>query len=201
MTKDQPEASLHLQAAQGSEEALSRLYQENVDGLYAFVLYRVGADKHLTEDIVQETFLWALDDLTRFDPNRGSFLSWLCVSSRNIIRRHLRESRRGQELQNMWDRIDQALMKVYSSLEDAPLSDEVLARKETQALVQLSIAQLPAHYRAVLERHYIEGVALKDVGIWLKVSDEAAKSLLARARRAFRETFLTLARAMSEVKP
>lgn len=200
MTKG-PEIPLHIQAAQGSEEALSKLYQESVDGLYAFVLYRVGGERHLAEDVVQETFLWALDDLTRFDPTRGSFLSWLCVSSRNIIRRHLRESRRGQELQTMWDRIDQALMKVYASLEEAPLSDEILERRETQALVQLSIAQLPPHYRAALERHYLEGEGLKEVGSWLKVSEDAAKSLLARVRRAFRETFVTLARAMSEAKP
>jgi RNA polymerase sigma-70 factor (ECF subfamily) len=206
MTKDPgqkkpPGLPLHLQAAQGSEEALSTLYRDNADALFAFVLYRVGGNVSLTEDIVQETFLWALDHLTRFRPELGTFLSWLCTSSRNIIRKHLRDSRRGQELQRVWDQIDQALLQIYTSLEKTPLSDEILERKETQALVQASIAQLPKQYRNILAIHYIDGTALKEVGALLSISEEAAKSLLARARRAFRETFTTLANQLSEVKP
>jgi RNA polymerase sigma-70 factor (ECF subfamily) len=180
---------LHLQAANGSEEALSRLYHENADGLFAFVLYRVGGDVPLTEDIVQETFLWAMDHLRRFRPELGTFLGWLCTASRNVIRKHLRDKQRGKELAQVWERIDQAMIKVYAALEKSPLSDEILERKETQALVQASIAQLPKQYRNILAIHYIDGTALREVGELLSISEDAAKSMLARARRAFRETF------------
>jgi RNA polymerase sigma-70 factor (ECF subfamily) len=191
-TKIEAGEPLHLQAANGSEEALSRLYHDSADGLFAFVLYRVGGDVSLTEDIVQETFLWAIDHLKRFRPELGTFLGWLCTNSRNIIRKHLRDNRRGKELQHVWEQIDQAMIKVYASFEKFPLSDEILERKETQALVQASIAQLPKQYRNILAIHYIDGTALKEVGSLLSISEEAAKSLLARARRAFRETFTAM---------
>jgi RNA polymerase sigma-70 factor (ECF subfamily) len=194
-------SELVQRARQGNADALTRLYEEHVDGLYAFVLYRVGGDQHLAEDVVQETFLQALDQLERFDPGRGSFSTWLCVTSRNVIRHHLRANRRAEELQAMWDRIDSALAQVFASLEEAPLSDEVLARAETREFVQLSIAQLPERYRDALKQHYLEGASLRDMTARMQITEDAAKSLLARARRAFRDTFATLARAAMEAKP
>lgn len=100
----------------------------------------------------------------------------------------------------MWDRIDKTLAQIFASLDQAPLSDEILAREETRDLVNMTIAHLPEHYRSALERHYIAGESLSALGERLKVSEEAAKSLLARARRAFREVFVTLSQAMAEVK-
>jgi RNA polymerase sigma-70 factor, ECF subfamily len=194
------EEPLYRQAARGSEEALARLYEEHVDGLHAFVFYRVGGDKSLAEDVVQETFLKAIDELSAYDPGRGSFMSWLCVVSRNVMRSHLRAYRRTEELKAMWDRIDRTLAQVFAALDSAPLSDEVLAREETRDLVNMTIAHLPDHYREVLERRYMAGESVSELGARLSVSEEAAKSLLARARRAFREAFQTLSQAMAEAK-
>lgn len=196
-----PEEEWIALAQRGDEDAFSRLYEAHVDGLYSFVLYRVGGDRSLAEDIVQETFLQALDRLADYDPGRGAFLSWLCVSSRNVIRSHLRAHRRSDEFQAMWDRIDKTLAQIFASLDEAPLSDEVLARAETRGLVQMSIAQLPPRYQEALSSHYLEGQSLKEMTARLSLSEDAAKSLLARARRAFREVFGAVATTLAEAKP
>lgn len=186
-------------AASGDEAALERLYEEHVDGLYAFVFYRVGRDPAIAEDVVQDTFLVAIDHAADYDPQRGSLRAWLCTLSRNVIRKHLREHPRVQPLGSTWERIDHSLAEIFETLDSAPLSDEVIAREETRDLVNMTIANLPDHYRSILEKKYVGGETLEQLARELALTEEAAKSLLARARKAFRETFLTLSRGMAEV--
>ncbi len=182
----------------GDSSSLEQFYEQHVDGLFAFVFYRVGRDKTIAEDVVQETFLTALDRMDAYDAERGSLSSWLCVLSRNVIRRTLKSHRRSQELQAMWDRIDETLAQVFAALDREPLTDEVIEREETRDLVNVTIAHLPDRYRKVLEQKYIGGESLADLAQQMDVSEDAAKSMLARARRAFRDTFVALSQVATE---
>lgn len=197
-----PRSSALVRAAgKGDAEAIGQLYDQHVDGLYAFVYYRVGRDPDLAEDVVQATFARALDHAADFDPARGSFGSWLTTLSRNVMRDHLRAHRRSDEVADRWERIDASLAQLYDALEQTELPRDVLARAETRDLVHMTIAHLPAPYRTALTGKYVDGKSLDDLARELDLSVDAVKSLLARARRAFKETFTTLGHALSEVAP
>jgi RNA polymerase sigma-70 factor (ECF subfamily) len=195
-----PDADLHA-AAGGDGEALARLYDAHVDGLYAFVYYRVGRDQALAEDIVQETFTAALGRTDDYDAGRGSVSSWLTTLSRNVIRDHLRAHKRSDELQATWERIDATLAQTFSAMAEQPLPGEVLERAETRDLVHMAVANLPEQYKTALTRKYVDGESLETLAGELGISVDATKSLLARARRAFRDTFATLSANFSEVSP
>ena len=189
-----------LRAAQaGDAAAIARFYDANVDGLYAFVFYRVGRDSSLAEDVVQETFAKALARTADYDPARGSPASWLAVLSRNVIRDHLREHRRADQLLETWERIDATLAQTFAAMAERPLPGEVLERAETRDLVHMAIANLPEQYRSALTRKYVDGESLETLSSELGISVDAVKSLLARARRAFRDTFAALSVHFSEV--
>jgi RNA polymerase sigma-70 factor (ECF subfamily) len=179
-------------ARAGDRTAIERFYDTNVDGLYAFVFYRVGHDAALAEDVVQETFAKALARTTDYDPARGSHGSWLAVLSRNVIRDHLREHRRADQLLETWERIDATLAQTFAAMAERPLPGEVLERAETRDLVHMAIANLPEQYRNALTRKYVDGESLETLAGELGISIDATKSLLARARRAFRDTFAAL---------
>ena len=188
-----------LRAAQaGDRAAVERFYDANVDGLYAFVFYRVGRDATLAEDVVQETFALALAKQAAYDPSRGSVGSWLAVMSRNVIRDHLRDHRRTDQLQQTWERIDATLAQTFAAMAERPLPGEVLERAETRDLVHMAIANLPDQYRTALTRKYVDGETLETLAGEFGISVDATKSLLARARRAFRDTFATLSAHFSE---
>jgi len=188
-----------LQAAQaGDKAAIARFYDDHVDGLYAFVFFRVGRDQSLAEDVVQETFAIALRKQADYDPVRGSVSSWLTVLSRNVIRDHLRDHRRTDELQARWERIDATLAQTFAAMAERPLPGEVLERAETRDLVHMAVANLPEQYRNALTRKYVDGESLETLAGELGISIDATKSLLARARRAFRDTFATLSANLSE---
>ena len=188
-------------ARDGDGAAIARFYDANVDGLYAFVFYRVGRDASLAEDVVQETFTVALTRRDAYDPARGSVGSWLTVLSRNVIRDHMRAHRRADELQATWERIDATLAQTFAAMAERPLPGEVLERAETRDLVHMAVAHLPDQYKTALTRKYVDGESLETLASELGISVDAAKSLLARARRAFRDTFATLSTHFSEVSP
>ncbi|NVB79465.1 MAG: sigma-70 family RNA polymerase sigma factor [Kofleriaceae bacterium] len=193
---------VELRAAQdGDQGAIARFYDAHVDGLYAFVFYRVGRDASLAEDVVQETFTLALTKQSTYDAARGSVGSWLTVLSRNVIRDHLRAHRRADDLQATWERIDATLAQTFAAMAERPLPGEVLERAETRDLVHMAVANLPEQYRTALTRKYVDGESLETLATELGISVDAAKSLLARARRAFRDTFATLSAHFSEATP
>jgi RNA polymerase sigma-70 factor (ECF subfamily) len=195
--RSRPDADWRAAQA-GDRTAIARFYDAHVDGLYAFVFYRVGRDATLAEDVVQETFTLALSRRAEYDPARGSVASWLAVLSRNVIRDHLRAHRRSDELQQTWERIDATLAQTFAAMAERPLPGEVLERAETRDLVHMAVANLPEQYRTALTRKYVDGESLETLAGELGISIDAAKSLLARARRAFRDTFATLSAHFSE---
>jgi RNA polymerase sigma-70 factor (ECF subfamily) len=188
-------------ARSGDQEAIARFYDAHVDGLYTFIYYRVGRDTSLAEDVVQETFAVALSRRADYDPARGSIATWLTVLSRNVIRDHLKAHRRSDELATAWERIDATLAQTFAAMAERPLPGEVLERAETRDLVHMAVANLPEQYRTALTRKYVDGESLETLAGELGISVDAAKSLLARARRAFRDTFATLSAHLSEVAP
>ena len=114
-------------AAAGDPDALGRLYDDHVDGLYAFVFYRAGKDASLAEDIVQETFAAALGRVDDYDPARGSIGAWLTTLSRNVIRDHLRHHRRADQTAERWDRIDASLAQISDTLNRFKRPDSLAA--------------------------------------------------------------------------
>lgn len=184
----------------GDSGALRDFYNDHVDRLYGFAFYRVGRQPDLAEDVVQDTFIAALDNIETYDPERGSLGHWLCLLSRNIIRTHLTRRRHKEELIAMWDQLDTALADIFESLETTPLTDEILERSETCDLVNMTISNLPEKYQIVLEQKYITGKSVKELAGSLELSEQAVKSLLARARKAFKKTFTTLSRSFFSIE-
>lgn len=185
-------------ARRGDRQAIARFYEAHVDGLYTFIYYRVGRDTALAEDCVQETFALALSKQAEYEPARGSVGSWLTVLSRNVIRDHLRAHTRSDQLATQWERIDATLAQTFAAMAERPLPGEVLEREETRDLVHMAIANLPEQYRLALTRKYVDGESLETLAGEFGISVDATKSLLARARRAFRDTFATVSASFSE---
>ncbi|MDP6355151.1 MAG: sigma-70 family RNA polymerase sigma factor [Planctomycetota bacterium] len=184
--------------AEGDEEALAEWFNSHADALYAFIYYRVGNDPDLAADATQATFARALERLGDYDPERGEMTAWLRSLSRNVIRDTLAAHRKTIQLQLVWERIDESLRAVYERIDREQLPEAVLEREETRGLVGMALANLPLQYRAVLEAKYMNGHSLAAIAEMRQATIDSVKALLRRARAAFKETFLTLARTEIE---
>jgi RNA polymerase sigma-70 factor (ECF subfamily) len=189
-------AAWRTDALSGDPGAVQTLADAVLQPLYAFCLYRVARNRHLCEEVVQETLLRALRDLEHYEPERANnnIFPWLTGLARNEIHRVLARERAAVSLESLWAKMDRDLFSLYSRLESEPLADDLLAREETRELVNATMSQLPPHYREALEAKYVSGQSVSAMARSLSMSEKAVESQLTRARKAFRATFLALSR-------
>jgi RNA polymerase sigma-70 factor (ECF subfamily) len=190
------DAAWRRRALAGDADAVTALAQAVLRPLYGFCLYRVGGNRHLCEEVVQETLVRALRDLERYEPARAAdnIFPWLTGLARNEIHRTLQREKGTVSLELLWQHMDRELLDLYARLESEPFGDDVLVRQETCELVNATMSQLPPHYREALEGKYINGKSVRDLAAAWRTSEKAAESQLTRARKAFRATFLALCR-------
>ena len=184
------------QALRGDQAAIRLLASAALQPLYSFCLYRVGRNQHLCEEVVQETMLRAIRDLKNYEPARAenNIFPWLTGLARNEIQRVLSREKAAAGLQSLWFKIDQELLGIFARLEEEPMGDEVLRREETRELVNATMSQLAPQYREALEAKYLDGRSVRDLASAWQLSEKAMESQLTRARKAFKATFLALAR-------
>lgn len=183
-------------ALRGEPEAIKVLATSVLQPLFSFCLHRVGRNRHLCEEVVQETLIRALRDLENYDPPRANnnIFAWLTGLARNEIHRVLAREQGAVSLESLWAKMDKELLSVFARLDQEPFGDELLQRDETRDLVNSTMSQLPVHYREALEAKYLNGKSVRDLATSWQVSEKAVESQLTRARKAFRATFLTLSR-------
>lgn len=193
------DAAWRERALGGDQAAVQLLADAALPPLYSFCFYRVGRRRELCEEVVQETLVHAIQQLEKFQPQRdnGSVFGWLTGLARNEIRRVLTREKAAVSLEALWERMDRDLLNVYARLEDNPFDDAVLQREETREMVNMTMSQLPPHYREALEAKYVEGESVRDMAQRSSTTEKAVESLLGRARQAFRATFLALTRNLS----
>ena len=183
-------------ALAGDPRAVDALAEHALGPLYRFCLYRVGGNRHLCEEVVQETLCRAIRELDKYDPARagGKILPWLVGLARNEIQRVLAEEKALGGLQDAWARMDEELRGLYARLESEPFSDELVERDQTRRMVDATMSQLPSHYRDALEAKYVVGQSVRQIAAAWSMSEKAVESQLTRARKAFRATFIAIAR-------
>ncbi len=71
------EEMLRREVLAGNEQTWQIWYGETFDDLYRYVLWRCGGRRDWADEIVQETWLWAVRRMRRFAPGQGSFLAWM----------------------------------------------------------------------------------------------------------------------------
>ena len=189
-------ADWRARALAGNAEAVQTLADAALLPLYRFCLYRVGRNRHLCEEVVQETLVRAIRELHHYDPARAAdnIFPWLTGLARNEISRVLSREHSAVSLEAMWAKMDQELLSLYARLELEPFADELLQREETRELVNTTMSQLPPHYREALEAKYLTGKSVRDIAAFSSISEKAVESLLSRARQAFRVAFLAVTR-------
>ena len=187
------------QALAGDSATIQMLADAMVDPLYQFCFYRVDRDRHTCEDVVQETLVRAIRELAAYEPSRSdaNIFPWLIGLARNEIQRVFAQEKNTTSLQSLWQRMDDDLRDIFDRLESDPLGDDVLEREETREMVNVTMSQLPPHYREALEAKYVDRKTVRDIAATSSNTEKAVESLLTRARQAFRETFLALARNLN----
>lgn len=171
--------------------AVAEVTGSRLDALYEFVHYRTGSDRHMTEEIVQETLLIACDPKSEYD-GRSRLSTWLCGIARHKVM-EARRKRRPQPLQDLLIDTDPEIDAILSGIDRIEVPEEILARQETADLVGATLSSLPPEYREALVAKYIDDRTAADMAREAGSGVKGMESRLYRARLAFGRVFTLLA--------
>lgn len=192
LSSRQQDADLLGRIGRGDEDALEIFYNKYFQKIYRYVYYRVGRDHHHTEEVVNDTFMEAIDKSGRFDPARGSIESWLITLSRNRIRSSNATVGRAKEYEQSWSMLDGELESIFATLDQGSIPDKALEQKELRELVGSTMGSLPENYSSILEMKYLHQMPVREIAKVTHKTEKSVESQLTRARLAFREAIQSI---------
>lgn len=156
-------------AQRGDEDAWHNLFEWHFESVYRYCLNLCSGSQEMAEEITQQVFVTAARRIGRFKQHKGTFRAWLLGIAKNrLMKVRSRELRhRGQAKQA------------------SARAGERAETNRPQLFVYEVLADLPAHYRSVLEAKYLEGLTVNQIAEANRSTPKAVESLLARAREKF----------------
>lgn len=149
-----------------------RYYIQYVGRIYKFVLYRVGGNRALAEDLTQDIFLKAFRAFESFDPAFGQ-VAWLYTIARNHVINHYAKNRPQASLED----VDRDLtLAVRADVRSVAAYDEQRMLSALDRL-QPDDAQL-------LRMKYLEGWSFDDLE---QIFDKRSGALRVQAGRALKK--------------
>ena len=182
----------------GDERAFDRFFDENYARLYRFALARLADDPDAAREVAQITLSKAVRKLHTYKGEAALF-TWLCSICRNATSDWLARQGRYRDHIVLTEDFAEVRAAVESLQEPDRLGPEKQFRRiELVRLIQVALDNLPANYGDALEWKYIEGHTVQEIAERLGIGREAAQSLLARARRAFADVYLSLTEGLEQ---
>ncbi|MDI6783653.1 MAG: sigma-70 family RNA polymerase sigma factor [bacterium] len=179
------ERELIARSKSGDADAFTELVNRNEKRIYTLA-YQLLNNREDAEDILQETFLRAYNNLGSFRGD-SSFNTWLHRITTNLVISRFRKKKLDTESLDEPIIINHEEIKQREIVDWSDIPDKALLKKELNATIDSAIAALPLEYRSVITLRDIEGLSNEEAGKILGISVAAVKSRLHRARLFVRE--------------
>ena len=153
----------------GDRAAFAELYDEHVDAVYRYVLYRVREPSD-AEDITSDVFTRAFANIHRYRWQGKSFLAWLYTIARNAVTDRRRRTRPTVELEN-----------AYGLAEDGPTAHDHAVRGEQVDALRGAVKYLTTEQQEVLLLRFVENMSSRQVARVLGKNEGAVRALQFRA--------------------
>lgn len=188
---DESDAAAVQRAREGDTDAFRALVDRHSRRVFN-VAYRMTSNEHDAEEVVQNAFLKAYENLAQFD-GRARFGTWLYRIAVNcahdVMRRRQRHHRR---------RLDEDPRQAPAYL-DVPTSDPDPARlahsSEIQEAIASSMDRLSEQERAAFVLRHFEGMSIREIGRVMGTGDSATKNAIFRGVQKLREDLEPLMQA------
>ncbi len=159
-------------AKAGDEPAMSELIRRTNLAVFRFLLY-LGGSRELANDLAQETYLYALENLGSLK-KEGAFPKWLFLIAKNKFFDHKRSPRN----------------QAHASLESvAELPGFTTDQRELHFQANEVLAKMSEEDRVLLLLVDLEGHSYAEAAVVVGISESAVVSRLYRARQKFQQLF------------
>ena len=158
-------------AAAGDREAFGRLYEQHAVRVFRHA-YFLTSDVSLAEDLTAQTFLKALEAISRYEDRGVPFIAWLLRITVNLAINHRKALKNG----------------IHAQLPEQILDDDALSSPEQSCTIKsegervwTKVRELPLEQRQVIVMRFMEDMAYSDVAAVLGKSIGAVRVIQFRA--------------------
>jgi RNA polymerase sigma-70 factor (ECF subfamily) len=180
---DRTDQELVRLCLKGQERAAHELVSRYQRPVFSFI-YRMIRDRELAEDLAQDTFIRAFDNLRKYDP-AYKFSSWLFKVGHNLTVDHIRRreldtvSIHGAPDAVTTDQQEATSVTLESEFEQP---DELLEARELGSSIEEAIDRLRPEYRTAVMLRHVEGYSYDEIAEVMEIPLGTVKTYIHRAR-------------------
>lgn len=157
-----------IKRAKLNPQVFQEIYIKYADKIYNYFWYRIGHQKDVAEDLMQETFIRAFSHLPKFQIRGYSYLTYLTTIAHNILVNYYR----GHKLIPL------------EEVGDVPVEiTETVNRKLEAEKLWKAIQNLSVLERDVILMRYQKEMPIKEIAKIMGKTENAIKLLLSRTRK------------------
>lgn len=156
-------------ARSGDRAAFAELYDQHVDSVYRYLLYRVREPAD-AEDLASEVFTRAFANIHRYRWQGKSFLAWLYTIARNAVTDRRRRERPTVDLDT-----------AYGVAEDGPTAHDRAVHGEEVSALRGAVKYLTSEQQQVLSLRFESNLSSRQVAKLLGKNEGAIRALQFRA--------------------
>lgn len=149
---------------------VGRLYEDYARHVYQFLL-RLCGDSHLAEDLMQDTFLKAVEKIHTFD-NRCDITTWLCSIAKNCFYDHLRKKKHSPFTAE----------ELPESRDPSPTLEEMIISGEADREIRRIIHKLEEPYKEVFLLRFYADLPFREIGLTFDKSEVWARVTYLRSK-------------------
>lgn len=173
----------------GDQQSFDDFFNTHATRLASFAARRCALDAAALEDVVQQTMIKAIKNLNSFR-GESTLFTWLCQICRHLLADVRRKAARQPILESLDGMAASRVSTMPVQLIDYRDPLDACSADAMQSAIRRAVNDLPARYGRILELKYGDELSIAEIALAMGLSESAAQSLLARARRAFGECWL-----------
>ena len=181
------ERNLVERAKSGDQSAFRAIMEQNNQRLYR-VARAVMKDDTEAEDVVQETYLRAFFNLSKFR-GESSLTTWLTRIALNEALGRKRKQRAMVTLETV-ETVQETSAQIikFPAMTTETDPERSAAQHEIRKLLQRAMDALPEPFRVVFVMRDVEEISIEEAATHLGIRPETVKTRLYRARRLLRQS-------------
>src|SRR3989338_10365571 len=162
-----------IDKARSNKEDFGLIYAKYRGAVFAYLLKRVDHNKEIADDLAEETFLHALENLSHFALTGKSYLSYLLTIAHNALLNYYRTKKPVA--------LDE-YEKIMSSGSEEEALEHIEIHQEAEAVLD-AIHKLDHTGEKILSLRYEKGFSIKKIAKLIHKSPNAVKLALSRYRK------------------